>query len=59
MKLRDKLLISLGFVILMAFAIINFFSIEQLKGQLQSVQDDLTVTKEQLTKDIRSVRGDD
>ena len=31
MKLRDKLLISLGFVILMALAIINFVSIEGLK----------------------------
>ena len=32
MKLRDKLLISLGFIILMAFGLINFFSIEQLKN---------------------------
>lgn len=32
MKLRDKLLISLGFIILMAFELINFFSIEKLKG---------------------------
>lgn len=39
MKLRDKLLISLGFIILMAFAIINFFSIEQLKGHHMSKYD--------------------
>lgn len=32
MKLRDKLLISLGFIILMGFWLINFFSIEELKG---------------------------
>lgn len=32
MKLRDKLLISLGFIILMGFGLINFFSIEKLKG---------------------------
>lgn len=32
MKLRDKLLISLGFIILMAFGLVNFFSIEQLKN---------------------------
>ena len=32
MKLRDRLLISLGFIILMAFGLINFFSIEQLKN---------------------------
>ena len=32
MKLRDKLLISLGFTILMAFGLINFFSIEKLKN---------------------------
>ena len=32
MKLRDKLLISLGFIILMGFELINFFSIEKLKG---------------------------
>ena len=32
MKLRDKLLISLGFIILMTFAVINFFSIQQLKN---------------------------
>lgn len=31
MKLRDKLLISLGFIILLVFAIINFVSIEGLK----------------------------
>ena len=31
MKLRDKLLISLGFLCLMGFALINFFSIQQLK----------------------------
>lgn len=39
MKLRDKLLISLGFIILMAFAVINFFSIEQLKGHHLSKYD--------------------
>ena len=39
MKLRDKLLISLGFIILMAFAVINFFSIEQLKGHHMSKYD--------------------
>ena len=32
MKLRDKLLISLGFIILMGFGLINFFSIKELKG---------------------------
>lgn len=32
MKLRDKLLISLGFIILMGFGLINFVSIEKLKG---------------------------
>lgn len=32
MKLRDKLLISLGFIIPMAVGLINFFSIEKLKG---------------------------
>lgn len=32
MKLRDRLLISLGFIILMGFGLINFFSIEKLKG---------------------------
>ena len=32
MKLIDKLLISLGFIILMGFGLINFFSIEKLKG---------------------------
>ena len=32
MKLRDRLLISLGFIILMAFGLVNFFSIEQLKN---------------------------
>lgn len=32
MKLRDKLLISLGFIIPMAMGLINFFSIEKLKG---------------------------
>ena len=32
MKLRDKLLISLGFIILMGFGLINFFLIEKLKG---------------------------
>lgn len=32
MELRDKLLISLGFIILMGFGLINFFSIEKLKG---------------------------
>ena len=32
MKLRDRLLISLGFIILMIFGLINFFSIEQLKN---------------------------
>ena len=32
MKLRDKLLISLGFINLMGFGLINFFSIEKLKG---------------------------
>ena len=32
MKLRYKLLISLGFIILMGFGLINFFSIEKLKG---------------------------
>ena len=31
MKLRDKLLISLGFIIPMAVGLINFFSIEKLK----------------------------
>jgi flagellum-specific peptidoglycan hydrolase FlgJ len=31
MKLRDKLLISLGFIILIGFGLINFFSIEKLK----------------------------
>ena len=31
MKLRDKLLISLGFIIPMAMGLINFFSIEKLK----------------------------
>ena len=31
MKLRDKLLISLGFIIPMAIGLINFFSIEKLK----------------------------
>ena len=39
MKLRDKLLISLGFITLMAFAVINFFSIEQLKGHHMSKYD--------------------
>ena len=32
MKLRDKLLITLGFIIPMAVGLINFFSIEKLKG---------------------------
>ena len=32
MKLIDRLLISLGFIILMGFGLINFFSIEKLKG---------------------------
>ena len=32
MNLKDKLLISLGFIILMGFGLINFFSIEKLKG---------------------------
>ena len=32
MKFIDKLLISLGFIILMGFGLINFFSIEKLKG---------------------------
>ncbi len=32
MKLRDRLLISLGFIILMTFGLVNFFSIEQLKN---------------------------
>lgn len=32
MKLRDKLLISLGFIIPMVVGLINFFSIEKLKG---------------------------
>ena len=32
MKLRDKLLISAGFLCLLGFAIINFASIQQLKG---------------------------
>lgn len=32
MKLRDKLLITLGLIIPMAIGLINFFSIEKLKG---------------------------